>query len=177
MGEAPAVVYILDANTLMQARRSFYPFDICPGYWDALVWHAEVRAVCSIDRVAAEIQRGHDDLWPWAAERFGADKFLSTDTPEVTRWFAEMTNWVQAQPQFLDYAKAEFSSEEGADGWLAAYAKSIGNGVVVTLEKSDPMVKKKVPLPNVCDAFGVEPITPFEMLRRLGVQLSWQPPS
>jgi hypothetical protein len=29
---------------------------------------------------------------------------------------------------------------------------------------------------NVCHAFDVECISPFEMLRRLGVQLDWIPP-
>jgi len=59
---------------------------------------------------------------------------------------------------------------------LAAYAKASG-GVVVTLEEFDPVIRKRVPLPNVCRAFDVEPITPFEMLRRLNVQLSWQAPA
>ena len=52
-----------------------------------------------------------------------------------------------------------------ADGWLAAYAKT-HDCAVVTLEDFDPVIRKKVPLPNVCRAFDVEPITPFEMLRR-----------
>ena len=171
----PRPTYVLDANAFMQARRDFYPFDVCPGYWDALIWHGQGRGLCSIDRVAAEIQRGKDDLWQWAEERFGKDRFVSTDDSGVIQWFGEMANWVQAQPQFLDYAKEEFAGEEEADGWLAAYAKSIANGVVVTLEKFDPMVKKKVPLPNVCKAFDVDCITPFEMLRRLQVRLNWQP--
>lgn len=58
-----------------------------------------------------------------------------------------------------------------ADGWLAAYAK-VGGHVLVTLEEHKPEAKAKVPLVNVCLAFGVEPITPFEMLRRLDVSLN-----
>ena len=73
----------------------------------------------------------------------------------------------------LTPAKDQF--QQVADGWLAAYAKANGY-VVVTLEEFDPMIRKKVPLPNLCRAFDLECITPFEMLRRLIVQLSWQPP-
>lgn len=171
----PRPTYVLDANAFMQARRDFYPFDVCPGYWDALIWHGQDGALCSIDRVAAEIQRGKDDLWQWVEERFGTAKFVSTDAAAVIQWFGEIVNWAQAQPQFFDYAKEEFAAEEEADGWLPAYAKSIPNGIVVTLERFDPVAKRKVPLPNVCRAFDVETITPFEMLRRLEVKLNWQP--
>ena len=77
------------------------------------------------------------------------------------------------QSQFQDTAKAEFQAV--ADGWLAAYAKKT-EGVLVTLEQFDPNVRRRVPLPNVCHAFDVECISPFGMLRRLGVQLDWSPP-
>ena len=38
MSEVPAR-FVLDANAFIQAKRRFYPFDVCPGYWGALVWH------------------------------------------------------------------------------------------------------------------------------------------
>jgi hypothetical protein len=48
---------------------------------------------------------------------------------------------------------------------------------VVTLEEYSPDAQKRVPLPNVCRAFDLEWITPFEMLRRLGVRLDWEGPA
>jgi Domain of unknown function (DUF4411) len=61
----------------------------------------------------------------------------------------------------IDFAK-------GADGWLIAYAR-IHSRIVVTHEARNPAKTTKVPIPNVCDAFDVQPINTFEMLRRLGV--------
>ncbi len=61
-----------------------------------------------------------------------------------------------------------------AEGWLVAYVKH-SNRIVVTLEESAPDAKRKVPLVNICNAFGVQAITPYEMLRRLCVQLTWSP--
>jgi len=29
--------YILDADSFIRAKREHYAFDICPGYWDALL--------------------------------------------------------------------------------------------------------------------------------------------
>ena len=168
--------YVLDANTFIQPRRRFYPFDICPGYWDALIWHHTQGSVCSIDRVAAELERGGDDLWAWAESQLPGDFFVSTDDSGVIACYAEALAWVQAQDQFLPTAKAEFAEADRADAWLVAYAKKTGR-VLVTLEEYDPLIRKKVPMPNVCRAMGVEYIKLFDMLRRLDAQFNWHPPS
>ncbi len=165
--------YLLDPNAFIQAKRRFYGLDFCPGYWGTLIWHHEKDKLRSIDKVRVEILLGGDDLAAWVDERLGKEAFAATSTAEVFTAYTEMLAWVMAQPQFSDAAK--FGYQEVADGWLAAYAKANGC-VVVTLEEFDPAVKKKVPLPNVCRAFDVEVITPFEMLRRLGVKLTWEPP-
>ena len=166
--------YLLDANAFIQAKRRFYGLDFCPGYWRTLIWHRQQGRLCSVDQVQDELLRGGDDLADWVEQQFGATSFADTATPPVATVYAQMLAWVMAQPQFLDSAKAEF--QQVADGWLAAFAKASGY-VVVTLEEFDPVIRKKVPLPNVCRAFDVETITPFEMLRRLKVQLNWQPPA
>jgi hypothetical protein len=77
--------------------------------------------------------------------------------------------WVQAQNQFSPPAKADFAN--GADGWLVAYARAKGC-VVVTQEVPAPDARRKVPIPNVCQAFDVPFVNTFEMLRALGVQFS-----
>jgi predicted nucleic acid-binding protein len=166
--------YVLDANAFIQAKRRFYGFAFCPGYWRALKWHQQQGRLCSIDRVRDELVRGGDDLADWVQQEFGEAAFADASTGAVSGTYAQMLAWVMAQPQFLDPAKAEF--QQVADGWLAAYAK-VHRCRVVTLEEFDPVIKKKVPLPNVCRAFDVETITPFEMLRRLNVRLSWRPPA
>ena len=131
----------------------------------------EGSPVC--DKVQEELKRGRDDLWDWAEQQFGANAFVDTATAAITSEYQQMLVWVMAQSQFQNTAKTEFQAV--ADGWLAAYAKQTGC-IVVTLEQFDPNVHKRVPLPNVCRAFDVECISPFEMLRRLGVQLNWSPP-
>jgi hypothetical protein len=96
---------------------------------------------------------------------FGNNTHQALDPEE----FLDANAFIQA-----DTEKDEF--QHVADGWLAAFAKA-NSHVVVTLEEYDPLIRKKVPLPNVCRAFDVEWITPFEMLRRLNVQLDWESPS
>jgi hypothetical protein len=168
--------YVLDANTFIQPKRRFYPFDICPGYWKSLAWHQQAGRVVSIDRVYHELERGADELSVWARDVFTAANFKSTQSSEVARHFGDMLEWVRAQPHFLPQARQEFASAEVADGWIAAFAKSNPEAVVVTLEEFNSERRRRVPLPNVCTAFDLEWITPFEMLKRLAVALDWSPP-
>jgi hypothetical protein len=169
-------VYVLDSNAFIQAKRSYYAFDVCPGYWKAILWHRSARTVRTIDRVRDEIERGGDDLWQWVKDEYQSERFVSTATAEVLQRYGEMVSWVYAQPQFKPPAQEEFAREEEADAWVTAYAKATAGAIVVTLEEFSADAQKRVPLPNVCRAFDVEWITPFEMLRRLKVALDWSPP-
>lgn len=128
----------------------------------------------TLDKVRDELLRGRDDLATWVESEFGKAAFVQSSTPEVASAYAKILAWVTAQPQFLPPAVTDF--QQVADGWLAAYAKTTG-AIVVTLEEFAPQCRHKVPLVNVCKEFHVDTITPFELLRRLGVKLDWQPPT
>jgi hypothetical protein len=164
------VRYLLDANVFIQAKHSYYAFDLCPGYWKALLAHHASGKLCSIDRVRDELVGGADELADWVKSKVPGEFFASTAEPEVAASFGTMMVWAQAQAQFLPAAKAEFAAK--ADGWLIAYAKSHGY-TLVTLEKPNPAVKKKVPIPNVCDAFGVKYLDTFDALRALKTKFDW----
>ena len=160
--------YVLDANVFIEAARRYYAFDLAPPFWESLVQHAENERIYSIDRVKVELERGKDELAEWATSQF-SNAFASTDEEEVTNSYASVMDWVRAQDQFSDAAKADFA--DGADGWLVAYAMSKSQ-IIVTHEVLDPGIKRKVPIPNVCEAFGVSYVDTFEMLRQLGVRFS-----
>lgn len=162
-----APMYLLDANVFMQSARSYYAFDLAPAFWQALIDHAANGDVCSIDRVKEELLRGNDDLADWAANEF-SPYFARTDQSNVIKAFSDIMYWVEQQGQFLPAAKSEFAS--GADGWLIAYAK-VNGCLVVTHEQFRPDAKRRVLIPNVCRAFGVDTIDTFAMLRALNVRL------
>lgn len=50
------------------------------------------------------------------------------------------------------------------------------DATLVTHEKPNPDIRRKLPIPNVCDALGSPYVEAFEMLRKLETQLSWQAP-
>jgi len=164
--EAP--VFVLDANVFIEAHRHYYAFDLAPRFWEGLVQLAANGQVESIDRIKQELDRGKDELATWATDHFGR-AFASTDEDDVVDSYREIMTWAFVQVQFSDAAKADFA--KAADGWLVAYARA-RRRVVVTHEALKLDIKKKVPIPNVCEAFGVPYVNTFEMMRKLGLRWS-----
>jgi len=162
------LVYVLDANVFIEAARRYYAFDLRTRFWDILSQHADNEVVESVDRVKKELDKEKDELTEWANSSFSR-AFRSTDKEDVIASYGKVMTWVQGQPQFSSAAKADFA--EGADGWLVAYAMTKGR-IVVTHEVPAPEARRKVPIPNVCQQFGVRYMDTFAMLRQLGVRFT-----
>jgi hypothetical protein len=140
-----------------------------------LLWHYQHGRIFSVDRVKSEIERLADDLWDWVSTRMPDACFRDTDVDAVTQAYGEAIAWAVGQAQFEDAAKAEFAAAENADAWVIALARAVG-ATVVTHEALAPNVRRRVPIPNVCQALGIPYVDTFDMLRRLATQFSWQAP-
>ena len=114
--------YALDANVFIEAHKRYYAFDICPGYWAALLASHEARRLHSIDRVRNELIGQGDALSDWTQQKVPQSFFAGTGDPSITAEFGGIMTWVQAQAQYYPAAKAQFAT--AADGWLIAYAKA-----------------------------------------------------
>ena len=156
--------FVLDANVFIEAHQKYYAFDICPGFWLALVRQHDARRVFSIDKIKDELVGQNDALSEWAAETAPDTFFKGTADIDVANAYRQMVNWAQAEQQFTPQAKAAFAAV--ADGWVVAYAKANGL-IVVTHEEFAPDAQKKVPIPNVCLEFEVAYCNTFKMLREL----------
>ncbi|MFA6175380.1 MAG: DUF4411 family protein [Phycisphaerae bacterium] len=161
--------YILDANIFIEAKRRYYAFDLCPGFWDSLLYHNSKDKLESIDRVKNELSEG-DVLDTWKKEASGL--FISTDSEPVATAYRNIMQWTQKQERFSDFAKKEFADDP--DAWVVAYAKA-NNAIVVTHEKPAPM-STKIKIPDVCKQFNVKYTDTFEMLRKLEVVFNWETP-
>lgn len=162
--------FLLDANVFIEAKRRYYAFDVCPGFWDCLNSLHATGNLFSIDHVKKELENGGDDLAQWLSEMMPAEFFISTDKNSIIRCYGEIVSWVYKQEQFWEAAKAEFSDK--ADGWLIACTRAM-EMVLVTHEVYTSDARKKVPIPNICQKFNVPYVDTFEMLRELGVSFHW----
>ena len=164
-------LFLPDANVFIAAHRSYYALNLCPGFWDCLIHHFNAGRILSIDRVRDELVGYGDALSDWVRDAAPPELFVPSLGEAVTDAYREVMRWVYANRQFTIQAKNEFS--QGADGWLVAYAR-VHNVILVTLETHHPDARRRVPLPNVCEQYGVPRVNTFEMLNELDVRFDWR---
>ncbi|WP_309132620.1 DUF4411 family protein [Brevibacterium sp.] len=153
-------MYLLDANVLIEAKNRYYSFETAPGFWDWLELMHQKSGACSIDAVFEELTVGDDELAHWARQH--QDFFREVDR-HATRHFAELTGWAVSQ-SYTDAALAGFTGNN-ADYLLVAHARG-HDFTVVTHERSKPLARKRVLIPDACQAMNVKTLDTFEMLRR-----------
>lgn len=158
-------VYILDSSIFIEAARRYYPLDFAKPFWEGLIRYADQGLLMSCDRVYDELMRGEDDLAAWVEGHF-APYFQTTQNDKVLANYARLVQWAMQSETFNDKAKDEFMEVENADAWLLAYALTYG-GTIATHETFDPLIRKRIPIPNVSAAFDIACCDTFEMLRRL----------
>ncbi|WP_424945861.1 DUF4411 family protein [Candidatus Spongiihabitans sp.] len=164
--------WLLDANVFIEAHKRYYAFDICPGFWDCLSYYHDQGKLMSIDWVKKEIEANEDNLWDWVKNTAPEGFFQSSDEPTTQGFYSEIIEWVSSE-DFKNEEKTKFAA--GADGWLVAYTKT-HDLILVTDEKSNPDIKRRVPIPNVCQQFDVPYINTFAMLREMEITFGLQLP-
>lgn len=164
--------FVLDSNVFIESKKRYYAFDVCPGFWDLLVFQQANANIISIATVRDEIAEKQDDLSNWVATVMPAACFAGVDADNVIAGYQQGMNWVFAQDQFTDAAKAEYANVNNADAWVIAYA--VAHGMTVATEERLNLAKKsRVPIPNVCGALGIPCVDTVAMLRALGAQFRW----
>jgi len=149
---------------------AYYAFDIVPSFWPKIVELAADGRIVTVDSVRDEILRGRDRLAGWIITDFPQSAIAGTKTdPSVVQAVGAIMNWVYGPGQvFTPDAIHDFAG--GADPWPIAYAIA-HNSCVVTHETFKPEIRRKVPIPNVCQAFGVAYVNTFSMMRDLSVSI------
>ena len=155
------MIYLLDANTYIEAKNRYYQMDICPGFWQWLDLQFEQGHVASVEMVWDELKPYGDELSDWVKERKA--HFYNEADDETQTIFADIAQHL-ANGGYNAANLDDFLG--GADPWLIAKAKSIG-ATVVTHESLVSADSRKVKIPNVCRDFAVEFIGTFELLRLL----------
>ncbi len=163
-------VWLLDANIFIEAHKRYYAFDICPGFWSCLSYYHDQGKLMSIDWVKTEIEANKDNLWDWVKTSAPADLFKLSSEATTQEVYSTIIEWVNSK-DFQNEAKTEFAT--GADGWLVAYAKT-HDLVLVTDEKYNPDIKKRIPIPNLCHQFHIPYKNTFAMLREMEITFELQ---
>lgn len=159
------MIYLLDANTLIEAKNKHYGMDFCPAYWEFLDNEAGKTTLASIDMVLGELEEYGDSLSEWSKEREESLFIVHSESEDIQKKFIEIADYVNQHKIYSESEKARFLS--GADPWLIAAGNVLGASIV-THEALVPSNSTKVKIPNVAKEFNVSWIDPFEMIRGLG---------
>ena len=80
------------------------------------------------------------------------DSFYYAIDDKVLAKYTDTQIWAQTNPVFTENARQEFATV--ADAYLVATAAAKGL-TLITYETSDPNCKRRVKIPDVCNAIGV----------------------
>lgn len=155
-------MYLLDSNIFIEAKNRHYGFDFCPAFWEWLVQQHAADSVGSVDAVSGELREGNDELADWARARpeffFAADDTVVASLSTLSDWCSET--------DYEDAAVSEFL--QAADYFLVGHA--LAHGFTVVTHEKPRDTKRKIQIPNVCDAHGVQWTDPYAMLRAEGAR-------
>jgi len=166
------LLYLLDANVLIDANRDYYPRERVPEFWGWLEnvgenGHAKIPL-----EVHEEIGSGEDDLAKWAKEEPIKSALLFQEEVDVS-----LVSSATDQGYASDLTDVEVV-KIGRDPFLIAYAlKDKDSRCVVTTEVSKPKrIRANRHLPDVCRDLGVACCNTFEFLRALNFTTRWNSP-
>lgn len=159
--------YLFDTNIFVESKKNL-PMDVWPTFWTKMVELINSGVIHSIDKVKEEIDKGGDELTAWINDN-APRKFFLTQDAEVIAKLAETIDWATNSP--ISYTPAAIAGYAGvADSYLVATAAA-KNMTLVTYEKSNPMRKKRVMIPDACNGVGARCCDLNTALRELGVSI------
>lgn len=166
------MLYLLDADTLIKADRTYYPLQRFPVFWEWLLYHSEIGKVKIPQEQYDEVVVGKGDLVDWLSDKAKKDALL---LPGVVN--PQLVSTVIEQGYAPDLDETELQTV-GQDPFLIAYGLvSIADRTIVSFETSAPAkqrANKKVP--DVCASFGIKCITLFDLIQALDFTTNWSPP-
>jgi hypothetical protein len=164
------MLYLLDANVLINANRDYYSIDRVPEYWDWLIFNGENKKIKIPLEIYEEITQGNDALSEWAKTPQTKTALLFQE--EVDQGAVQ---WITYQGYGSDLDDVDIE-KIGRDPFLISYARQeISSRCIVTTEVSKPNKNgSNRHIPDVCDQLQILWCDPFEMYRRLDFRTNWR---
>ncbi|MBI4556278.1 MAG: DUF4411 family protein [Candidatus Hydrogenedentes bacterium] len=164
------MLYLLDANILIDANRDYYPISRVREFWEWLEHNGTEGHVKIPVEVYEEIKEGDDDLTKWAKKAEIKDALLLKEDADST-----LVSRVINEGYAPDLTDDEVE-KLGRDPFLVAYALAgPGGRCVVTTEGSKPKrVRANRHIPDVCRDLGIACCNTFELVRALDFRTGWK---
>ncbi len=164
------MIYLLDANVLIDANRDYYPTDRVPEFWEWLVHQGQADSVKIPIEIYEEIRDGNDELAVWAKEDTVETALLLNEAADPA-----LVSEITEQGYAPDLTDDEIV-KVGRDPFLLSYALSdLANRTIVTTEVSKPgRQRANRHIPDVCGTFDIRCRNTFEFVRELNFSTKWK---
>lgn len=163
------MLYLLDANVLIDANRDYYPIERVPEFWDWMKHQGTTGRIKVPLEIYEEIRDGDDQLADWIKEGTVKAALVLQEEAQATL-VAQVVNEAYA-PDLAD----DEVQRLGRDPFLVAYALVAADArCIVTTEVSKPRRQRaNRHLPDVCRTLGIDSCNTFELTRRLNFRTGW----
>lgn len=170
------MLYLLDANTLIDAKRDYFQFERVPEFWGWLKNQGEVGNVKVPIEIYEEFEEARksdgtrDELSEWAAISEVREALLLAEEADPG-----LVSTVTATGYAPDLTDEEIE-KIGRDPFLIAYALSDpSNRTIVSTEASKPNRQRaNRRIPDVCRDMGIRCINNFNLLNELDFRTGWK---
>lgn len=168
------MLYLLDANVLIDANRDYYPIARVPEFWEWLEHNGVENHIKLPLEIYEEIKDGKknnkpDELATWAKGGELKEALLLKEEVDL-----DIVRRVVDEGYAPDLSDDEVE-KLGRDPFLIAYALSdLGKRCVVTSEASRPKQKRaNRKIPDVCRDLSLPCCNVFKMLQELDFRTGW----
>ena len=170
------MLYLLDANTLIDAKRDYYPINRVPEFWEWLIFNGQKENIKIPIEIYEEFsdtkdQDGNkDELAEWAEQPSVRNALLFNEEAEQN---------LVARITYEGYVPSPTDDEIikiGRDPFLISYAlRDPENRCIVTTENPKPSKKgANRKIPDVCNDLNILCINNFKMLKELNFSTNWK---
>ena len=166
------MLYLLDANVLIDADRDFYSIERVPEFWEWLQHHGGLGNVKLCIEIYEELTQGRGTLSEWLKRDEVKRALLSDEESDPV-----LVNRVVSEGYAPDLTDIEVM-DIGRDPFLIAHAvTNPAIRCVVTTEVSAPSKRRQNRrVPDVCRDFNVQSCNGFSFFRALDFRTDWRAP-
>jgi len=106
--EQKGPVFLADANTFITPHRTYYPFDLAPGFWRGLEARIIDGSIVVLDKVYDELCAGGDELSDWLSSISPCTQ-ITHKNPDTISAYQNILDHIQASGLYTQKALAEWS--------------------------------------------------------------------
>lgn len=160
------MAYIFDTNIFIRSKHEM-PMDLWPTFWTKIAGMINSGNVFSNIQVKGEIDKGGDELTDWMKVNVPAGFYIENELDVMVK-YGEIMNWAQSNAVYRPEAVSEFATV--ADAYPVATAAAKGY-TLVTNETADPQCRRRVIIPDACNALSVRFRDLNTVLRELNITI------